>query len=118
MSSTEPDRKRMYTRVVAWLGAIAQYLGVGRCTQSANNGHRMRNNEVYKRRHNAGISETTSGLTTDYRQMRFSPRQICALPTARDHPRVFSSRSIPSTRGARGLRLSSLISGLVPGFFR
>jgi len=29
-----------------------------------------RNNAVYKRRHNAGISETTNGLTADYRQMR------------------------------------------------
>lgn len=29
-----------------------------------------RNNAVYKRRYNAGISETTNGLTADYRQMR------------------------------------------------
>lgn len=33
-------------------------------------GARARNNAVYKRHHNAGISETTNGLTADYRQMR------------------------------------------------
>lgn len=113
MSDTEPDRKLVYTRVDAWLNAMAQDFGVSRCTQSVDNGRRMRNNEVYKRRHNAGISETTSGLTTDYRQMRFSPRQIRALPTARDHPRVFSSRSIPSTRGAREPQLPLAISCFV-----
>lgn len=75
----ENERGDACTRVNAWTGAMAWDFSVGRCTQSANNGRRMRNNEVYKRHHNAGISETTSGLTTDYRQMRFSPHQIRAL---------------------------------------
>lgn len=47
-----------------------------------------RNNAVYKRRHNTGISETTNGLTADYRQMRGpdAPRRAAPRRPSRFSP--------------------------------
>jgi len=58
-----------------------------------------RNNAVYKRRHNAGISETTNGLTADYRQMR-----------GLDAPQQSSRFSPPASRPKLNQRGSPIIS--------